>query len=152
MRISATIALLVVLGPVRAGRAEGPVSAWTPELAFKVKRVGPVRVSPDGSRTAFVVATAVMEGEKSEWVSQIHLAKSDGSGSLQLTAGEKSATARARRQMEGLARRWRLSCQFQGGAVRAAEDLDKPLHERLRLSASVEPRRSAPSGSCGSRS
>lgn len=46
---------------------------------------------------------------------------------------------KARRQMEGLARRWRVSCQFLEGAVRAAEDLDKPLHERLRLSASAEP-------------
>jgi dipeptidyl aminopeptidase/acylaminoacyl peptidase len=93
MRIAATLAFLIVLAPVRAGRAEDPVRAWTPELAFKVKRVGPVRVSPDSKRAAFVVATAVMEGEKSEWVSQIHVARSDGSGSLQLTAGEKSATA-----------------------------------------------------------
>jgi hypothetical protein len=43
--------------------------------------------------------------------------------------------AKARRQMEGLARRWRLPCQSIGGEVRAAEDLDKPLHERLRGSA-----------------
>jgi hypothetical protein len=46
---------------------------------------------------------------------------------------------KARRQMEELARRWRLSCQFLDGAVRTAEDLDKPLHERLRLSAPAEP-------------
>jgi hypothetical protein len=42
------------------------------------------------------------------------------------TAGE------ARRRMEGLARAWRLPCQSVDGAVRAAEDLDKPLPERLR--------------------
>ena len=93
MRIAGPVALLVVLSLVPRGRADGPVSTWTPELAFKVKRVGPVRVSPDGRRAAFVVGTAVMEGERSEWVSQIHVARADGSGSLELTAGEKSSTA-----------------------------------------------------------
>src|SRR5262245_49583524 len=93
MRIAGLLAILIVLSSVPRGRAEGPVTAWTPELAFKVKRVGPVQISPDGRRAAVVVATAVMDGEKSEWVSQIHLARADGSGSLELTAGEKSATA-----------------------------------------------------------
>ena len=93
MRIAGPVAALVVLTLVPGGRADGPVSAWTPELAFKVKRVGPVRVSPDGRRAAFVVGAAVMEGERSEWVSQIHVARADGSDSLELTAGEKSSTA-----------------------------------------------------------
>jgi dipeptidyl aminopeptidase/acylaminoacyl peptidase len=93
--MAGTLALLLVVCPVARGGAEAPVTAWTPELAFKVKRVGPVRVSPGGARTAFVVATAVMEGERSEWVSQIHVARSDGSTSVELTAGEKSATAPA---------------------------------------------------------
>lgn len=66
---------------------------WTPEYAFKVKRVSAVRVSPDGSRVAFVVGTPAMEGEKSEWVSQVYVARADGSSSFQLTRGEKSATA-----------------------------------------------------------
>lgn len=43
-----------------------------------------------------------------------------------------STPDKARRQMEGLARAWRLPCQSEGGAVRAAEALDTPLHERLR--------------------
>ena len=93
MRIAGTLAVLIAFSSVPRGRADGPVSAWTPARALEVKRVGPVRVSPDGRRAAFVVATAVMQGEKSEWVSQIHLARSDGSGSLQMTAGEKSSTA-----------------------------------------------------------
>jgi hypothetical protein len=46
---------------------------------------------------------------------------------------------KARRHMEDLARRWRLSCQFLDRAVRTAEDLDKPLHERLCGSASADP-------------
>jgi dipeptidyl aminopeptidase/acylaminoacyl peptidase len=66
---------------------------WTPDYAFKVKRVTSVRVSPDGARVAFVVVTPAMEGEKSEWVSQVHVARADGSGAFQLTRGEKSASA-----------------------------------------------------------
>jgi dipeptidyl aminopeptidase/acylaminoacyl peptidase len=68
---------------------------WTPELALKVKRVGDVVVSPDGSRVAFGVGEAVMEGEKSEWLYHIHIARSDGSLSYQLTRGAKSTTSPA---------------------------------------------------------
>ena len=67
-------------------------AGWTPELAMQVKRVSHVRVSPDGKRVAFVVSQAVMDGEKSEWLSQIHLAGYDGAGTVQLTQGEKGAT------------------------------------------------------------
>lgn len=66
---------------------------WTTELAMQVKRVSHVRVSPDGRRVAFVVAHAVMEVEKSEWLSDIYLAGSDGTGAVQLTQGEKGATS-----------------------------------------------------------
>ena len=48
---------------------------WTPDLAFQVKRVSQVAVSPDGKRVAYVVASAQMEGEKSEWLSQICVAR-----------------------------------------------------------------------------
>jgi dipeptidyl aminopeptidase/acylaminoacyl peptidase len=65
--------------------------SWTPDLMLKVKRLGPVVPSPDGSRVAFLVSEAVMDGEKSEWLSQIHVAASDGSGTFQLTRGEKPA-------------------------------------------------------------
>src|SRR5262245_36820161 len=66
--------------------------SWTPELALQIKRVSHVRVSPDGKRVAFVVANAVMEPEKSEWLSHIYLAAADGTGAVQLTQGEKSST------------------------------------------------------------
>ena len=33
-----------------------------------------------------------MEGEKSEWLSHIHVASADGKETLQLTQGDKSAT------------------------------------------------------------
>jgi len=86
-----TLAAMAAAGLAAAAEAKG----WTPEMTFRVRRVGPVRVSPDGSRAAFVVGTAAMDGEKSEWVSQIHLARADGTGAFQLTRSEKSSSAPA---------------------------------------------------------
>jgi dipeptidyl aminopeptidase/acylaminoacyl peptidase len=77
-----------------AGSAQSP-GEWTPELALQVKRVGGVIPSPDGQLVAYQVGTAVMEEETSEWRTHIHLASADGSGSLQLTQGESSATSPA---------------------------------------------------------
>ena len=86
---SAFVAVLF-LGASRP-TAQTPPAAWTPELMMTVKRVTAVVPSPDGTQVAFVVGDAVIEGERSEWVNQIHLAAADGSGSRQLTRGEKSA-------------------------------------------------------------
>jgi dipeptidyl aminopeptidase/acylaminoacyl peptidase len=66
---------------------------WTPDEILKVKRVGSVVPSPDASRVAFTVSEAVMEGEKSEWLTHIHVAAADGSSAYQLTRGDKSATS-----------------------------------------------------------
>src|SRR5262245_14457130 len=92
MRLSAM--RIAALGLALAGGTAG-ATGWSPEVAFKVKRVTAPRLSPDGSRVAFVVGTAAMDGEKSEWLSQVHLARADGSGSFALTQGEKSSTAPA---------------------------------------------------------
>ncbi|HET7747568.1 MAG TPA: S9 family peptidase [Vicinamibacteria bacterium] len=82
------LALLLVAGLPTTAAAE-----WSPEKALKLRRVAGVQVSPDGSRAAFVVGTAVMDPERSEWLSQVHLARTDGSGSVQLTRADKSSTA-----------------------------------------------------------
>ena len=66
---------------------------WTPDALMRVKRIATSVPSPDATRVAFVVSEAVMDGEKSEWLSQIHVAASDGSWSTQLTRGDKSATS-----------------------------------------------------------
>ena len=84
---------LAILTLLATGSGHSAEHKWTPDLIFKVKRVGPVVPSPDGSRVAFVVSEAMMEGEKSEWVSQIHIAASDASNTFQLTRGERSATS-----------------------------------------------------------
>jgi len=72
-------------------RAQHTSAGWTPELSMKVKNIGAVRVSPDGRKVVYTVSQAVMTPEKSEYVTQICLANSDGTDHLQLTFAEKSS-------------------------------------------------------------
>ncbi len=90
-RLFAAAFLWCAIGLPASGRADD--TRWSAETMMKVKRVSAVTPSPDGRRVAFVVAEAVMEGEKSEWLSHIHLGAADGSGSRHLTRGDKSATS-----------------------------------------------------------
>jgi Tol biopolymer transport system component len=73
-----------------AAGAEEPPAAWSPTLMMQVKRIGSVQVSPDGKRVVFAVREAVMEGDRSEYRTHLHLASVDGSGARQLTQGESS--------------------------------------------------------------
>jgi dipeptidyl aminopeptidase/acylaminoacyl peptidase len=73
------------------GSGQTSTTAWTPDLEMKVKTVGAVRVSPDGKTVAYTVSSPVMTAERSEFVTQIWVAGSDGSNPLQLTFGEKSS-------------------------------------------------------------
>ena len=85
MRFVATALLLLLLPLGVLAQGEG----WTPESMMKVRPVGPVRVSPDGRRVAYVVTDAVMTPERSEYVSQIYVANSDGTAATQLTFADK---------------------------------------------------------------
>ncbi|MBK9155389.1 MAG: S9 family peptidase [Chloracidobacterium sp.] len=66
-------------------------TAWTPETQVKIKALGTPRISPDGRRVAYTVNEAVMAADKSEFVTQIWLAATDGSSNYQVTFGEKSS-------------------------------------------------------------
>jgi len=68
---------------------------WTPQLSMKVKTVTAAVPSPDGKLAVWTETHAVMDGEKSESLTQVYLAHTDGSGRMQLTRGEKSANAPA---------------------------------------------------------
>ena len=62
---------------------------------MQVRSVADVVPSPDGVWVAWAETRAVMEDEKSENLTQIFLARTDGSRRFQLTRGDKSATAPA---------------------------------------------------------
>lgn len=91
--VGIAIFLAACYGQVSA--ADPKPTEWTPEMSLRVKGVGDVEVSPEGTRVAFAVSTPAMDSEKSEWISQIHVGSTDGRGVIQLTRGEKSATAPA---------------------------------------------------------
>lgn len=59
-----------------------------------------------------------------------YLVRPAAHGSIDLY--DMPTAGKARLKMDALGRAWGLSCQSLGGQVRAAADLGKPLHERLR--------------------
>jgi dipeptidyl aminopeptidase/acylaminoacyl peptidase len=89
------LVLLGAAGTVWAEETDVAKDAWTPELAMQYRSIRATAISADGSRIAYVVRSPEMEGEKSEWVSQIWVASADGSDDLQFTRGTKSCTAPA---------------------------------------------------------
>src|SRR5258708_37044829 len=66
---------------------------WTPEAMIKFKRVGATNISPDGSWVAYTISSHVMEGEKSELLTQVWIASADGKINQQFTTGDKSCTS-----------------------------------------------------------
>ncbi len=85
------LAVLLVMSPLVC-LAQTP-TFWTPEVSMRVKGIGSVVPSNDGTLTAYEQSINVMEPERSETLTHIYLAKSDGSGRIQLTRGEKSCTS-----------------------------------------------------------
>jgi dipeptidyl aminopeptidase/acylaminoacyl peptidase len=71
------------------------VAQWTPELSMKVQTVTAPLPSPDGRLAVWTQTHAVMDGDKSEMLTEVFLARADGSDRLQLTQGEKSSNAPA---------------------------------------------------------
>ncbi len=65
---------------------------WSPEMQVKTRAVGSPRVSPDGKRVVYTISDAVMTADKSEFVTQIWMATTDGKENYQITFGDKSST------------------------------------------------------------
>ena len=65
---------------------------WTPEMQINTKAVGSPRISPDGKRVVYTISDAVMTADKSEYVSQIWLATTDGKENYQVTFSDRSST------------------------------------------------------------
>ncbi len=68
---------------------------WTRALCMEFQTIRDVVISPDGEWIAYVVREALMEGEKSEYLSHIWMVSADGKVNVQYTRGEKSCTSPA---------------------------------------------------------
>ncbi len=68
---------------------------WTPELQMQYHRISSVAISPDGEMVAFTVTVPLMEGEQSEYRTQIHVVPAVGGEPVAWTTGESSATSPA---------------------------------------------------------
>lgn len=66
---------------------------WTPEMSMKVRTVSAAVPSPNGRLAVWTETYAVMDGEKSESLTHVFVAQTNGSGRLQLTRGDKAANA-----------------------------------------------------------
>ncbi|MFK7924660.1 MAG: prolyl oligopeptidase family serine peptidase [Bacteroidia bacterium] len=75
--------------------AQEKTTTWTPEHSMEFRSITQTEISPDGKYVAYVVRTPLMEGEKSEYNSQIWVAATDGSFNYQYTRGEKSNSSPA---------------------------------------------------------
>ena len=87
-----TVQPLFVAGLVARVLLAQTSALWTPEFSMGVQTVGAVIPSPDGARVVWTQTKARMDGEHSENVTQIWLARSDGTQRLQLTRAEKSSS------------------------------------------------------------
>lgn len=84
------LALAIALPVALAGQA---APGWTPELSMRYRGAGGVAMSPDGRLVAYTVREAMMEGETSEFVTQVWIASADGTRNVQFTRGEKSSSS-----------------------------------------------------------
>ncbi len=91
VRLSLAVGLLAAVTAL--SHSDDEPAAWTPAQILKTKVVGEISLSAGGKRVAFSVASSHLDEDRSEWISQIHVADADGGNSFQLTRGEKSASA-----------------------------------------------------------
>lgn len=76
-----------------AGADDIATDRWTPALSMSYSQLSGLAMSRDGAHVAYVVRKPVMEGEKSEYLSHIWLASSDGTRDRQFTRGDQSASS-----------------------------------------------------------
>jgi dipeptidyl aminopeptidase/acylaminoacyl peptidase len=87
MFTAAAVAAFAIVAP-----AQSTSSTWTPEVHVSTRAVGSPEISPDGRQVVYTVNEAVMSAEKSEFVTQIWMATTDGKRNHQMTFAEKSST------------------------------------------------------------
>ena len=94
MKIMVPLAFLALSAQsLFAQTAEHDVTEWTPELSMQYKTIRGTAMSPAGKLVAYVVREPVMEGKKSEYLSQIWIVSADGKTNIQYTHGDKSSSS-----------------------------------------------------------
>ena len=88
---STVFALLVALVAPVAALAED--DRWTPALSMRYHRISGVAVSPDGSLVAFGVTEPLMEGDKSEYRTRIHVVPTADGDAVAWTRPDDSVSA-----------------------------------------------------------
>lgn len=63
---------------------------WSPDQLLKIKNISSAQISPDGKKVVYALREAYMTEDRSEYVNQIWVCNSDGTGHLQLTKGDKN--------------------------------------------------------------
>jgi hypothetical protein len=99
---------------------------WKPAGSRPLDALGPLKVEKRVRRVG-------SEGKRRTIVEYVVLTEAHADADLYV---EKTA-GKARRRMEALGQAWHLPCRSFGGAVRAADELNVPLHDRLRDDASA---------------
>jgi dipeptidyl aminopeptidase/acylaminoacyl peptidase len=89
-RLLCLLTAVGVLTPLMAQPPTKEAGGWTPQDMIRVKRIGGVWPSPDGSRVAYTVREAILDAGKSEYLTHIYLTNATGSETIPLTRGEKS--------------------------------------------------------------
>ena len=74
-----------------AHAADSKPKVWTPELQVQTRMPFSPRLSPDGKQILYSVSYPVMTADKSEYLTQIFLASSDGKQNVQLISWDKSS-------------------------------------------------------------
>ncbi|WP_176521579.1 S9 family peptidase [Longimonas halophila] len=77
--------------PHATAQSANDTTRWTPDLSMQYHAIAGAAMAPDGQLVAYVVREPLMEGEQSEYQSQIYLASADGAMNVQYTRGEHSS-------------------------------------------------------------
>ena len=97
MRVTTAFAAIILWAtitvPISAQATDG--LRWTPEKSMEFNVIQQTAISPDGRRIAYVVRVPLIEGEQSEYLSHIWMVNADGTGGVQFTREEHSATSPA---------------------------------------------------------
>src|SRR3712207_5776743 len=92
MKSPAVVILGLIVLPCAFNTAASQSMTLSPETQVRTRSITSSRVSPDGKHLAYAVSDAVRTADKSEFVTQVWLASTDGTENVQLTVADKSST------------------------------------------------------------